>query len=106
MNILVNAVGPGIVHVKSTGMSGNRSRPEILQHYLDTIPLRRMADPAEIADAIAFLARSTYTTGQTLYVDGGFLANGLAYIGTLREDVMARLQQGALAPARPTRSRR
>jgi enoyl-[acyl-carrier-protein] reductase (NADH) len=87
-------------------MSGNRSRPEILQHYLDTIPLRRMADPAEIADAIAFLARSTYTTGQTLYVDGGFLANGLAYIGTLREDVMARLQQGALAPARPTRSRR
>jgi NAD(P)-dependent dehydrogenase (short-subunit alcohol dehydrogenase family) len=98
LNIVVNAVGPGIVQVKSKGMSGNRSRPEIVQHYLDAIPLRRMAEPREIADAIAYLARATYATGQTLYVDGGFLASGLAYIGSLREDVMSRLSRGGVAP--------
>jgi NAD(P)-dependent dehydrogenase (short-subunit alcohol dehydrogenase family) len=39
------------------------------------IPLGRVAEPAEIAAAIAFLASddASYVTGQTVYVDGGMM---------------------------------
>ena len=89
--ILVNAVGPGTIDVKSKGMSGNRSRPDILQHYYDRIPLARMGAPEEIAETIWYLAGVTYMTGQTLYVDGGLLAAGLGYFGSLKRDTLARL---------------
>lgn len=36
------------------------------------IPLRRFATPDEVAEAIAFLARAPYVTGQVLHVDGGY----------------------------------
>ena len=43
---------------------------------LDMTPMRRLAEPADIANAIAFLAsdRARMITGHTLPVDGGFLA--------------------------------
>jgi len=39
-------------------------------------PMRRLAEPADVADAIVFLAseRARMITGHTLPVDGGFLA--------------------------------
>jgi Tropinone reductase 1 len=42
-------------------------------------PLRRLAEPADVARAVAFLALpdSDYNTGQLLAVDGGYLAQGL-----------------------------
>lgn len=91
--ILVNGIGPGVIDVKSHGMSGSRARPEILQHYRDRIPLGRMGSPEEVAEAIWYLTSVTYMTGQTLYLDGGLLATGLGYIGTLREDVLSRLER-------------
>jgi NAD(P)-dependent dehydrogenase (short-subunit alcohol dehydrogenase family) len=93
--ILVNAVGPGTIDVKSKGMSGNRSRPDILQHYYDRIPLARMGSPEEIAETIWYLAGVTYATGQTLYVDGGLLAAGLGYFGSLKKDTLARIADNA-----------
>lgn len=48
---------------------------ETLKKITDKIPLEnRMTDPMEIANAVAFLLseRSTHTTGQLLYVDGGY----------------------------------
>ena len=89
--IIVNGIGPGVIDVSSQGMSGNRAFPEIEQHYLDRIPLRRMGTPEEVAHTIAYLGTVTYMTGQTLYMDGGLLANGLAYIGPIREAVLQRL---------------
>ena len=91
-NIQVNAVAPGVVEVKSQGMSGNRARPEILQHYHDIIPARRFCTPQEVAEAIWMLGKVTYMTGQAITIDGGVMANGLAYIGSLRDDVLARLE--------------
>jgi 3-oxoacyl-[acyl-carrier protein] reductase len=91
-NIQVNAVAPGVVEVKSQGMSGNRARPEILQHYHDRIPAGRFCAPEEVAEAIWTLSRATYITGQALTIDGGLMANGLGYIGSLRDDVLARLE--------------
>ena len=43
---------------------------------LKAIPLNRIAEPGDIAGAVAFLASeaAAYITGQTLVVDGGMLA--------------------------------
>lgn len=79
--IMVNAVGPGIIDVKSKGMAGTRADEAVYRHDMERTPLGRFGAPEEIAEAVLFLTRSTWMTGQTVYVDGGFLANGLAYFG-------------------------
>ena len=50
--------------------------PELLERMLAVTPMRRLPDPADVADAIVFLAsdRARMITGHTLPVDGGFLA--------------------------------
>ena len=70
-NILVNAVAPGYVLTDLTRQ--NNSGAE-LQKLGKTIPLQRLADPAEIAKVVAFLCsdENTYLTGQTIIVDGGY----------------------------------
>ena len=69
--ILVNSVSPGFVLTDLTRQS--LSTEEIAQ-LSSQIPCRRMADPSEIAELVAFLAgpRNTYITGQNLVIDGGF----------------------------------
>lgn len=74
--IRVNAVGPGYVATEMMAEfigSGRIDPAPILRR----IPMRRMAEPAEIARAIRFLAsdEASYVTGQALFVDGGFLAD-------------------------------
>ena len=84
-NILVNAIGPGIVDHDSASMARSRDQSEVLQHDLDRTPLGRFGAPGEIAEAVHFLSKSTWMTGQTVYVDGGFLASGLAYFGDAKQ---------------------
>ena len=69
--IHVNAVAPGMVR---TDMA-RQALEENEQQYLDRIPLRRIADPADVADVIALLAsdRASYMTGATVDVTGGML---------------------------------
>lgn len=72
--IRVNAVAPTWVRTELTqGLFGN---PELLDRILDMTPMRCLAEPADIADAIVFLAsdQARMITGHTLPVDGGFLA--------------------------------
>lgn len=68
-NITVNLVAPGYV---VTDMTANVS-PELMQKALAMIPLQRLAQPEDIARAVAFLASddAAYITGQVLSVDGG-----------------------------------
>lgn len=46
--------------------------------YLDHTPMRRLGEPAEIAETVLYLAsdRSSFITGQVLAVDGGWTAFG------------------------------
>lgn len=72
-NILINSVAPGYVKTEMT----NRNVPEDIQKDIaETIPLGRFANPDEIAKLVLFLLSddNTYITGQTIVVDGGFLA--------------------------------
>ncbi|HET8542001.1 MAG TPA: SDR family oxidoreductase [Anaeromyxobacter sp.] len=69
--VLVNAVAPGYV---ATELTARNNTPEELARIAESIPLRRLAEPREIAEVVAFLcsARNGYLTGQTVFVDGGF----------------------------------
>ena len=72
-HIRVNAISPGAI---LTGMNRRGlSNPEALSKLLGHIPLNRVGDPEEIVGAAVFLAssESSYVTGTTIYVDGGFL---------------------------------
>jgi 2-hydroxycyclohexanecarboxyl-CoA dehydrogenase len=72
--IRVNCVCPG-----PTDTPLFRSQPEKMQEALEkAIPLRRLAKPEEVADAIAFFAsnRASFITGQVLSVSGGLTMNG------------------------------
>ena len=83
-NIRVNAVGPGPIDHQAEGMATTRADPEVYRHEIERTPLHRFGTPDEVADAVALLAQTPWATGQTLYVDGGFLAAGLAYFGAAR----------------------
>ena len=69
--ILVNAIAPGMVMTEMTRI--NR-KPEVLAEFADKlIPLGRLAEPEELAFAVAFLAsaESAFVTGQVLSPNGG-----------------------------------
>ena len=69
--VLVNAVAPGFTN---TELTAKNNPPAELARIAAAIPVRRLAEPREIAEVVAFLAssRNGYVTGQTLFVDGGF----------------------------------
>ena len=68
-NITVNAVAPGFIATDMTAALGE----EILQEVRKEIPLGRLGDPQDVADAVLFLASdaASFITGHVLTVDGG-----------------------------------
>ena len=75
--IRVNAVGPGSIDTEM--MAGINANPAALETALSRTPLKRLGEPREIAETVAFLVsdKASYITGETIYVDGGRL--GLNY---------------------------
>lgn len=75
--IRVNAVAPGLVETPGVGglLSTEAGRQEH-RRKLAKIPMARTGEPREIADAVVFLAseNSSFVTGHTLFVDGGYSA--------------------------------
>ncbi|MFV0296693.1 MAG: SDR family NAD(P)-dependent oxidoreductase, partial [Hyphomicrobiaceae bacterium] len=83
-NINVNAVCPGIVKTaivddlfRTVAAKDGVSVEEVERKAVETVPLKRANDPADIAKAIVFLASpaARNITAQTLNVDGGLIAN-------------------------------
>jgi len=75
-NIRINAVCPGPIR---TPMMGRllQNRPDAEQRFARSEPLKRLGEPEEIGEAVAWLCsdRASYVTGLPMPVDGGFMAS-------------------------------
>ncbi len=78
--ILVNNVAPGYTATgrlkelaKTRSAAQSKSESEIFEAWTVDAPLKRVAEPREVADTIVWLAseRASFITGQTVLVDGG-----------------------------------
>jgi len=72
-NIRVNALLPGATDTKFASTLVNN--PEILKQAMAHVPMKRVAEPNEMAGTILYLVSdaASYTTGTAINVDGGFL---------------------------------
>jgi 3-oxoacyl-[acyl-carrier protein] reductase len=68
-NVTVNAVAPGFIATDMTAALGE----EIIEQIKKEVPLGRMGEPQDVADAVLFLASdaASFITGHVLTVDGG-----------------------------------
>jgi 2-deoxy-D-gluconate 3-dehydrogenase len=80
--ILVNSVSPGGITTPGTDTARENvvksmgiPEQDILQGWIQRVPLKRMGDPDEVARAVLFLAgaASDFITGANIVVDGGYL---------------------------------
>ena len=70
-NVTANAVAPGFITTDMT-----EGLPDAVKEQMaKEIPLARMGQPEDVANAVAFLAsdQASYITGQVLHVDGGMV---------------------------------
>lgn len=69
--INVNAVAPGAILTPGVKSGLNK---EAISHLIQAIPEKRMGNPVDIAETVAFLASDAaeYITGETIVVDGGY----------------------------------
>ena len=88
--IRVNAIAPGLIDTES------QRAEEVIstaykQAYIKEIPLGRLGEPSEIADAVMFLCsdQARWISGHTLFVDGGFMAGNLSLQGN--QDLFAEI---------------
>lgn len=81
-NILINAVCPGWTLTKrveelAQSVADNRgiSSRSVVDEWAKLIPMRRLANPEEIANLVVFLAskKASYITGTVMQVDGGYI---------------------------------
>ena len=74
--VTVNTLAPGAI---DTALVKGMHDAETRRAYLEAIPMGRYGDPEEVAAAAVYLAlpQSSYITGITLPVDGGFLSSGV-----------------------------
>ncbi|MGV8986042.1 MAG: SDR family oxidoreductase [Cypionkella sp.] len=82
-NITVNAICPGIIKTDMWDyndrvwgkMLGNYGPGELMESWVQNIPMKRAGEGSDVAGLVAFLASAdaTYITGQTINVDGGLI---------------------------------
>lgn len=72
-NIRINNLCPGSLKSHVAGVSSKQSK-EFIKKFTSKTPLKRLGSPQEIANVSLFLASdlSSYMTGQSIYVDGGY----------------------------------
>jgi len=73
-NIRVNAISPGAIETPM--IDPLKSDPKMMERVLARVPLGRVGKPEEVSNLVLFLAsdQSSYITGSTVVIDGGWLA--------------------------------
>ncbi len=69
--IRVNTVSPGIVDTPIYSAMAPGEKEAMFQGVAATLPLKRIGRPEEIAQTVLYLMANSFSTGNTLYVDGG-----------------------------------
>lgn len=74
--IRINAICPGFIDTPLLTKIGVNRHPDAKQHIIDMHPMKRLGKAEEIANGFIFLAcdESSFISGTTLEIDGGFLA--------------------------------
>ena len=72
--IRVNAVAPGMIETPM--IDSMKQDPKMMEAMLAKVPMHRVGKPEEVSNLVLFLAseQSSYITGSTVVVDGGWLA--------------------------------
>lgn len=65
--IRTGAIAPGFTRTEIL----DTMKPEMIERAINAVPLRRMAEPAEMAHAAVFIAENDYFSGRVVEVDGG-----------------------------------
>lgn len=69
--IRVNVVSPGIVDTPLYGGMSDEQRQNLYSSIAQQLPVKRVANPEDIAEAYLYLAKNGFTTGTVLLIDGG-----------------------------------
>lgn len=69
--ITCNAIAPGFIETDMTSVL----KDDVKEAMLNAIPLKKFGQAEDIAEAVVFLAKNRYITGQVLNVDGGMVMN-------------------------------
>jgi NAD(P)-dependent dehydrogenase (short-subunit alcohol dehydrogenase family) len=69
--VRVNLVAPGVVKTNLWSGMTETERESLYQSVGQTLPVKRVGEAEDIAQAYLYLMKQTYTTGQTLFIDGG-----------------------------------
>jgi NAD(P)-dependent dehydrogenase (short-subunit alcohol dehydrogenase family) len=69
--IRVNAVSPGVVRTPLWGNLTEADRETLFRSVGEALPVGRIGEPSDIAEAYLYLMRERFTTGQVITVDGG-----------------------------------
>lgn len=68
-NIRVNSIAPGMINTK---MNSKFTKQEI-EEIKEEIPLEKIGKPSDIAKCVKWLVEDTYTTGQVISINGGWI---------------------------------
>jgi NAD(P)-dependent dehydrogenase (short-subunit alcohol dehydrogenase family) len=69
--IRVNAVSPGVIDTDWWSEIGDEARAAFMEGAAESLPVRRVGRPEDVAATIEYVVRNAYTTGIVLTVDGG-----------------------------------
>ena len=69
--VRVNTVSPGLIDTPIRAAMPADRKKAMLEHAAATLPARRVGHAEDVADAILMLMTNPFTTGSTLFVDGG-----------------------------------
>ena len=71
--IRVNAVSPGLIDTPIYAGLPAAQKEAAFKGFAAAAPVKRVGRPEEVAQTVLYLMTNTFTTGSTLYVDGGYL---------------------------------